>query len=51
MAYDYKNAIKATLEYLNIQDNDITYIENTNERGFIYELEDEKIVIFIAPIG
>lgn len=51
MSYNYKNAIDATFEYLNVKKEDVTFIEETNNRGFVLKVNNENIVIYIAPIG
>lgn len=51
MSYNYKQAIKTLYEYLEIEEEKITIIEDTHERGIIYDFNGEKCVIFIYPIS
>ena len=51
MAYTYQKALQTVFEYLEIDENDVCYIPNTNNRGFEYMVNDEKCVIFVSPIG
>lgn len=34
MAYNYRNALDAIFEYLNVQKEEVYFIEDTNNRGF-----------------
>jgi len=49
--YTYKNAKADLLDYLGINANAIREIENTNGRGFVYNVNDEDIVVFTYPIS
>lgn len=51
MAYTYRDAIKTIMDYLQLKKEDIQIIGNTKERGFVYTLNDEQIVIFVYPIS
>lgn len=52
MAYTAKDASTTLFSYLNITEQSIKVIENTNKRGFIYNTANgEKCVIFIYPIS
>ena len=51
MAYNYKNAIDAVFSYFNFDKSEVEFIDNTNNRAFIMEVNNEKVVIFTAPIG
>lgn len=52
MAYTTKDATKTLFKYLNINTTDIEFIDNTNNRGFIYTTAlGEKCAIFIYPIS
>lgn len=52
MAYTAKDARITLFRYLNITEQSIKFIENTNQRGFIYNTSSgEQCVIFIYPIS
>ncbi|WP_278462459.1 AAA family ATPase [Thomasclavelia spiroformis] len=52
MVYRSSDAIKTIYEYLNIDSTKIKIIEKTNERGFVYCLdENHECVIFVYPIS
>lgn len=52
MPYTAKDASKTLFRYLNIAEQSITFIANTNKRCFIYNTESgEQCVIFIYPIS
>lgn len=51
MAYTYREAIKTAYKYLNIDENKVEVIDNTNGRGIVYEFDGVKTVIFIYPIS
>lgn len=51
MAYNYRNALDAILEYLNVQKEEVYFIEDTNDRGFVMSNGIEDCVIFVSPIG
>ena len=51
MGYTYKDAILALMDYLPPYVKQIGTVANTNERGILCEVNDEKCVIFISPIG
>lgn len=52
MAYTANDARNTLFEYLNIDENEVEFIENTNKRGFIFKNSlGEKSVIFIYPIS
>lgn len=52
MPYTAKDASKTLFRYLNITEQSIEFIENTNKRGFIYNTASgEQCVIFIYPIS
>lgn len=51
MAYSYKMAIRDLLDYLGLDKDNIIVINNTNERGFICEVNGEEIVVFTYPIS
>ena len=52
MAYKVNDARQTFFKYLHITEQDVEFIENTDRRGFIYNLsEEEKCVIFIYPIS
>ncbi|MFP3153323.1 hypothetical protein LQZ18_02620 [Lachnospiraceae bacterium ZAX-1] len=52
MAYLAKDAANTLFGYLGLTPKEITYIEKTNNRGFLYETTNgEKCVIFIYPIS
>jgi MoxR-like ATPase len=51
MAYTTKQAIETLDGYLSINESDKEYIEDTKERGFVFELPTgERIVIFVYPL-
>lgn len=51
MAYTTQQAISALDRYLNIQENQKEYIEDTKKRGFLLTLENgEKVVVFVYPL-
>lgn len=49
--YTYRKAKADLLDYLGINANAIREIENTNGRGFVYNVNDEDIVVFTYPIS
>ena len=51
MAYNYRNALDAIFEYLNVQKEEVYFIEDTNDRGFVMSNGIEDCVIFVSPIG
>lgn len=51
MAYNYKNALDAIFDYLNVQKEEVHFIEDTNNRGFVMSNGIEDCVIFVSPIG
>lgn len=51
MAYNYRNALDAIFEYLNVQKEKVYFIEDTNNRGFVMSNGIEDCVIFVSPIG
>lgn len=52
MAYTAKDASKTLFMYLNIVEEDVNYLDDTKERGFIYESQSgEKCVTYIYPIS
>lgn len=51
MAYNYRNALDAIFEYLNVQKEEVYFIEDTNNRGFVMSNGIEDCVIFVSPIG
>jgi len=51
MAYNYRNALDAIFEYLDVQKEGVYFIEDTNNRGFVMSNGIEDCVIFVSPIG
>jgi len=51
MAYNYRNALDAIFEYLDVQKEEVYFIEDTNNRGFVMSNGIEDCVIFVSPIG
>lgn len=52
MAYTAKDAINTLFGYLNITESNVSFLDNTNKRGFLYETASgERCVIFIYPIS
>ena len=51
MPYTYRDAITTIKDYLQLKTEDITIIDNTKGRGFVYTLKGEPIVIFVYPIS
>lgn len=52
MPYTAKDAASTLFNYLNTTQQSVSFIENTNSRGFIYKtLSGENCVIFIYPIS
>lgn len=51
MTYTAKQAIQTIYDYLNIDEMQIDIIPETNKRGFIYVIDNEKIVIYVYPIS
>ncbi len=51
MAYTFREAIKTAYKYLNINEDKVKIIENTNNRGIVYDFDGKETVIFIYPIS
>ncbi len=51
MAYTYREAIKTAFNYLNIDNEKVKIIDDTNGRGIVYPFEGKDTVIFIYPIS
>lgn len=52
MAYSAKDALNTFLGYLGLEEKNISFIENTNNRGILLSLENEEdCVIFVYPIS
>ncbi len=52
MAYKAKDATKTLLRYLNLNEVQVDFIPETNNRAFIYNINDDnKCIIFIYPIS
>lgn len=51
MTYTAKQAIQTLYDYLNIDETQIDIIPSTNNRGFIYDIDNEEIVIYVYPIS
>lgn len=50
MAYTTQQAIDALNDYLEIKNEDKTIISDTKDRGFVLDVGNEKVVIFVYPL-
>ncbi len=51
MSYTARDALKTAYDYLKINKENVEIIENTNDRGIVYDFGGIKSVIFIYPIS
>ena len=51
MAYTKNDAKNTLYGYMGLEPDNIVYVENTDQRGFILDHDGEKCVIFIYPIS
>ena len=51
MAYTAKDAVQTFLNYINLKEEDISFIPETSNRGLLLDVKGEKVVIFVYPIS
>ena len=51
MSYTFRDAIKTAYKYLEIDEEQVQVIDDTNGRGIVYDFDGYKTGIFIYPIS
>ena len=51
MAYTAKDAVQTFLSYINLKEEDISFIPETSNRGLLLDVKGEKVAIFVYPIS
>ena len=51
MAYTAKDAVQTFLDYINLKQENISFIPETSNRGLVLDSNGERVVIFVYPIS
>lgn len=51
MAYTAKDAVQTFLDYINLKQENVSFIPETSNRGLVLDSNGERVVIFVYPIS